>query len=72
VGEYMRLSTKLGNAIAAYFLAGDLAQMPEEHAKALREKTDPAVMAVPEKDIAFIKANEKPLRQYIQAYAAGR
>jgi hypothetical protein len=72
VGEYMRLSTRLGNAIAAYFLAEDLAQLPEEHAKLLREKTNPAVLAVPEKDIAFIKANEKPLRQYIKAYAAGR
>lgn len=72
VGEYMRLSTRLGNAIAAYFLAGDLAQLPEEYAKVMREKTNPAILAVPEKDIAFIKANEKPLQQYIQAYAAGR
>jgi hypothetical protein len=72
VGDYMRLSTKLGNAIAAYFLTSDLAQLPEEHANALREKTDPTILAVPEKDIAFVKANEKPLQQYIQAYAAGR
>lgn len=72
VGEYMRLSSKLGNAIAAYFLAQDLQQLPAEHAKALREKADPAILAVPETDIAFIKANEKTLQQYIQAYAAGR
>lgn len=72
VGEYMRLSTKLGNAIAAYFLMSDLAQLPAEAATALREKADPAILAVPKTDIAFIKANEKPLQQYIQAYAAGR
>ena len=72
VGEYMRLSTKLGNAIAAYFLVQDLQQLPAEHARALREKADPAILAVPETDIAFIKANEKTLQQYIQAYAAGR
>lgn len=72
VGEYMRLSTRLGNAIAAYFLASDLAKLPEDQAKILREKSDPAILAVSEKDIAFIRANEQPLQQYIQAYAAGR
>lgn len=72
VGEYMRLSTRLGNAIAAYFLAQDLQQLPEEQAKALREKADPAILAVPESDIGFIKVHEKTLQQYIQAYAAGR
>lgn len=72
VGEYMRLSTKLGNAIAAYFLLGDLGRVNEEQKKALREKADPAVLAVPESDIAFVKANEKTLQQYIQAYGAGR
>lgn len=72
VGEYMRLSTKLGNAIAAYFLLGDLGRVNEEQKKALREKADPAVLAVPESDIAFVKSNEKTLQQYIQAYAAGR
>lgn len=72
VGEYMRLSTKLGNAIAAYFLLGDLGRINEEEKKALREKTDPAVLAVPESDIAFVKANEKKLQYYINAYGAGR
>jgi len=72
VGEYMRLSTTLGNAIAAYFLLGDLGRVSDEQKKALREKADPAVLAVPEIDIAFIKSNEKTLQQYIQAYAAGR
>lgn len=72
VGEYMRLGTRLGNAIAAYFLALDLKPLPEEHAKALREKADPVILAVPEKEIDFIRENEKSLQQYIKAYAAGR
>lgn len=70
VGEYMRLSTKLGNAIAAYFLFGDLGQVTEEQEQQLKEKADPAVLAVPPQDIDFIRHNEKMLRQYIQAYGA--
>lgn len=72
VGEYMRLSTKLGNAIAAYFLFADLGAVTEEQAQQLKEKADPAVLAVPKTDIEFIKRNEKALQQYIQAYGAGR
>lgn len=72
VGEYMRLSTKLGNAIAAYFLFGNLGKVTEDQAKQLKEKADPAVLAVPRSDIDFIKRNEKALQQYIQAYGAGR
>ena len=72
VGEYMRLSTKLGNAIAAYFLFGDLGKVTEEQAQQLKEKADPAVLAVPKSDMEFIKKNEKALQQYIQAYGAGR
>ncbi|HSC66690.1 MAG TPA: hypothetical protein VLC79_03290 [Cellvibrio sp.] len=72
VGEYMRLSTMLGNAIAAYFLFGDLGKVTDEQAQQLKEKADPAVLAVPRKDIDFIKRNEKALQQYIQAYGAGR
>ncbi len=72
VGEYMRLSTKLGNAIAAYFLFGDMGKVTEEQAKQLRGKADPAVLAVPQSDIDFIKRNEKTLQHYIQAYGAGR
>lgn len=72
VGEYMRLSTKLGNAIAAYFLFADLGEVTEEQAQQLKEKADPAVLAVPKTDIEFIKRNEKALQQYIQAYGAGR
>lgn len=72
VGEYMRLSTKLGNAIAAYFLFADLGEVTEEQAQQLKEKADPAVLAVPKSDIEFIKRNEKPLQDYIKAYGAGR
>jgi hypothetical protein len=72
VGEYMRLGSRLGNAIAAYFLQSDLKNLPEEAAKAMREKADPAVLAVPATEIAFVKANEQTLQQYIKAYAAGR
>src|SRR5690606_6178354 len=71
VGEYMRLSSKLGNAIAAYFLLGDLGKLNEEQAQQLKEKADPAILAVPQSDIDFIKRNEKPLQQYIQAYGGG-
>lgn len=71
VGEYMRLSSKLGNAIAAYFLLGDLGKLNEEQAQQLKEKADPAILAVPQSDIDFIKRNEKPLQQYIQAYGRG-
>lgn len=72
VGEYMRLSTQLGNAIAAYFLLDSLQGATAEQKKALREKADPAILAVPASDIAFIKANERLLQQYIQAYSRGQ
>ncbi len=72
VGEYRRLSTKLGNAIAASFLAGKMSHLTTEEKKTLREKSDPAVIAVSPTDIAFVKANEKLLKHYIQAYAATR
>lgn len=72
VGEYMRLSTRLGNAIAAYFLFGDLGKVTGEQEKQLKEKADSAVLAVPKSDIEFIRKNEKALQKYIQAYGAKR
>ncbi len=72
LGEYMRLSTRLGNAIAAYFSFGQLQNPTADELKAIREKADPAILAVPASDIAFVKANEPLLRAYIQAYAAGK
>lgn len=71
-GEYIRLSTKLGNAIAAYFFTEENAHLSEVQRKALRAKTDPAVLNAPAEDIAFVKANENLLKSYIQAYAKGR
>ena len=72
VGEYMRLSAKLGNAIAAYFLADEMVGLLPEQKKAMLEKADPAVRAVPTADVDFVKANEKLLKSYIQAYSKGR
>jgi hypothetical protein len=72
VGEYMRFSTKLGNAIAAYFFTEETARLSAEYKQALRAKTDPAVLAAPQEDIAFVKNNEKLLKEYMQAYAKGR
>lgn len=71
-GEYMRLSTRLGNAIAAYFYTQQIANLTEEQKKSVRAKTDAAVLNAPAADIAFIKANESLLKAYIQAYSNGR
>jgi len=72
VGEYMRLSTRLGNAIAAYFFTQELANLSEEQKKSLRAKTDAAVLNVPQQDILFVKSHEVLLKTYIQAYGKGR
>ena len=72
VGEYMRFSTKLGNAIAAYFFTEETAKLSAEYKQVLRAKTDPAILAAPQEDIAFVRNNEKLLKEYMQAYAKGR
>lgn len=72
VGEYMRLSTKLGNAIAAYFFTQETANLTEAQKKSLRAKTDAAVLNAPQEDIAFVKSHEVLLKTYIQAYGKGR
>jgi|GEM_PF-614943 len=72
VGEYMRLSTKLGNAIAAYFFSIEADKLTEDQRKALRAKTDSAVLNVPKEDIEFVRSHETLLKTYIQAYSAGR
>lgn len=72
VGEYMRLSTKLGNAIAAYFLADEIANLLPEQKKILLSKADPAVLKAPVTDVNFVKMNEKLLKDYIKAYSKGR
>jgi hypothetical protein len=71
-GEYMRLSTKLGNAIAAYFFTQEIASLSESQKKSLRAKTDEAVLNTPQEDIVFVKAHETLLKTYIQAYSKGR
>jgi hypothetical protein len=72
LGEYTRLSTRLGNAIAAHFYTQEAARLTVEQKKMLQAKTDPVVLAVPTTDIAFVKNNEKLLKAYIQAYANGK
>lgn len=67
-GEFRRLGTRLGNAIAAYFVKKDQQGLNPEQLKQLRDKTDPVVLAVPESDIEFVQRNEKQLQQFIQAY----
>ncbi len=68
-GEFRRLGTRLGNAIAAYFVKKDQQGLNEEQIKQLNEKTDPAILAVPASDIEFVERNEKQLQRYIQGYA---
>jgi phosphoribulokinase len=68
-GEFRRFSTKLGNAIAAYFSKKDQEGLTADQIKQVREKMDPAVLAVPESDIVFVQQHEKQLQGFIQAYA---
>ena len=67
-GEFRRLGSRLGNAIAAYFVRKNQQGLNPEQIKQLHEKTDPTVLAVPEGDIQFVQRNEKQLQQFIQAY----
>lgn len=69
VADYMRTSTQIGNAIAAYLQADKLAKLSPEQANAVLEKTDPAVRAVTKGDLEFIRSNIKIIRQHIQGYA---
>jgi len=72
VGEYMRFSTRLGNAIAAYFFEQETMNLSDAQRQSIRAKTDPTVLQTPAADIAFVKNHEALLKNYIQAYAAGR
>ena len=69
VADYMRASTQLGNAIAAYLQADKIATLPPEQAKAIVDKTDPAVKAVTKADLDFVRANIVTIRQHIVGYA---
>lgn len=70
-GEYMRFSTRLGNAIAAYFFTLQMANLTEDQKKSVRAKTDAAVLNVSAEDIAFVKSNETLLKAYMQGYSKG-
>jgi hypothetical protein len=67
-GEFRRWSTKLGNAIAAYFSKKDQQGLTADQIKQLQEKMDPVILAVPETDIQFVQQHEKQLQRYIQGY----
>lgn len=70
VGDYMRFSARLGNAIAAYFIRSDLGNPTREELNALDGKVDPVILAVSEKDVAFIQAHQQRLQAYIHSYSA--
>lgn len=69
VADYMRASSRIGNAIAAYFFQDKIKRLTEEQKKAVREKEDPAVLAVNANDIEFIRTHEKILQQHISQYS---
>jgi hypothetical protein len=71
VGDYMRSSTQLGNAIAAYLQEGIIAGHPEDEAKAMREHVDPALAAVPKEDLEFIRRNAVTIKTFMQEYSQG-
>jgi hypothetical protein len=67
-GEFRRWSTRLGNAIAAYFSKKDMQGLTADQIKQLQAKMDAAILAVPESDIDFVQQHEKQLQRYIQSY----
>lgn len=68
-GEFRRWSTRLGNAIAAYFSMKDMQGLTPDQIKQLREKMDATILSVPESDISFVQQHEKQLQHYIQNYS---
>lgn len=72
VADYMRVSSQIGNAIAADLQATRIAQLTPEQARAVLDKTDPAVKAVSNEDLAFVRANMAAIRQHIQGYSASK
>lgn len=71
VGDYMRSSTQLGNAIAAYMQESIIASRPDDEAQAIREHTDPALIAVAKEDLEFIRSNAPAIKTFMQAYSQG-
>ncbi len=56
-GEFRRFSTKLGNAIAAYFSKKDQEGLTPDQIKQIQGKMDPVILAVPDADIEFVQKN---------------
>lgn len=69
VGDYMRTSAQIGNAIAAYLHEDIVASLPAEQATAMRDNTDPAITAVPKADLEFIRRNIASIQQFFQTYS---
>lgn len=69
VADYMRASTQLGNAIAAYLQADKIAKLPPEQAKAIIDRTDAAVKTVTKADLNFVRANIATIQKHIMGYA---
>ena len=69
VADYMRTSSQIGNAIAADLEAERLQVMTPQQAKAILDKTDPAVKSVTKADLEFIRANKSIISQHIQSYS---
>lgn len=69
VGDYMRTSAQIGNAIAAHFQEDIIANLPPEQAQALREKMDPAIVGVSSQDLQFVQKNIVTIQKFMQDYA---
>lgn len=70
VGDYMRASAQVGNAMAAYFQEDILAKLPAQEAKAMRERVDPAIAKVSDADLAFVRKNISVIQKFMQDYSA--
>lgn len=69
VADYMRTSTQIGNAIAAYFFFSKIKNLTPDQQKALKDREDPVVLAVSSADIEFIRQNEARIQAHIQQYS---
>lgn len=69
IGEYVRKSTQIGNAIARYLQEDIMAGLPPEEAQAMREKSDPAVAAVTDADLEFVRKNISTLQTFMKLYS---
>lgn len=70
IGEFRRYGTRLGNAIAAYFVWQDMQGLNDEQIALMQQTVDPVILAVTKEDIEFVAQHEKMLSRYIQSYAS--